>query len=196
MPDPFLSQSSPAHRPPQTLLDRNSDGALAGVEMSDLFPLITATYYNDARAWCFQAGAALANLIKLLDAPMLTTGGNGVHYQLTAAEWNHKETHQGKKQKTNLTFKMRSAGSGKDNTQQLHVPTQRAFREVGLNVTSFNQGTNILNNPLKLYYGEFELNKTLVSRERPPGPALAPSQRPHPTHNRAPREEPIPERSV
>ena len=181
------NETSSTHHLPQELLDRNGDGALAGLEMNDLFPLITSTYYNGAEAWCFQTGAALANLIKAINAPLLTTGANGVQYTLTVADWVHKEVHQAKKQDTVLTFKMRSAGTGKDKAQSLHVNVQNAFREVGLNITSFNQGTNVLNSPLKLFYGEFEMSKALVvSRKRAPDPALAPSPPPYPTHNCVP----------
>lgn len=137
--DPYL---------PQELLNRNSDGQLAGLEMDDIFPTLSATYYHKATAWCFQTGAALAALILQIDTPLLTTGSNGVNYTLTTAEWTHKETHNAKKQDTILKFRMRSAGMGKDSYQQIHLATQHYFKNQGLEISVFNQGRSILGSPI------------------------------------------------
>ena len=77
---PYTRTLDRRHRPdgipsnphlPQELLDRYADaqGPLAGLNMDDLFPVITATYYHKAAAWCFQAGQRLARLIVTSFAP-------------------------------------------------------------------------------------------------------------------------------
>ena len=169
---------------PQELLDRNANAQLAGLEMKDLFPVLSATYYHKAGAWCLQTGAALAALILQIDTPLLTTGSNGVNYTLTTAAWTHQDVHNAKKQDTILKFRMRSAGTGKDTYQQIHLAAQHYFKTQGLEVTVFNQGLSVLGCPIKLFYGEFETPKVTQRRRPAPNPAHSPV--PSPSHQLAP----------